>query len=146
MPIRQATPQEAHRLLGEGYRYIDVRTEAEFAGAHPAGALNIPVVIQDPATRRMGVNPDFVRVVEAHFSKDVRLVVGCQAGGRSHHAAELLAQAGYTQVVDMQAGFGGMRDQTGRTLVPGWVECALPVCNECSPGDSYAALRAAAVR
>lgn len=143
MAIQQVTPDEAQKLLSEGYRYIDVRTEGEFASGHPATAVNVPVVFPDPATRQMVVNPDFVRVVEAHFAKDASIVVGCQAGGRSQRAAELLSEAGYTRVVNMQGGFGGARDQTGRTVVAGWHERGLPVCKDCGAENSYAALRAA---
>src|SRR5712692_8114481 len=138
MAIHQATPVEACKLIEQGYRYLDVRTEPEFANGHPATAVNLPVVSPDPATGQMTINPDFLAVAQAHFPKDVRIVVGCQAGGRSQRAAELLAQAGYTNVVNMQGGFGGMRDQMGRTVVAGWSECGLPVCKDCGPENSYA--------
>ena len=141
MPIRQIAPDEAYKLFDEGYRYVDVRTEAEFANGHPATAVNVPVVLPDPETRQMVMNPDFVRVVEAHFPKDARLIVGCQAGGRSQRAAEVLTQAGYSQVLNMQGGFGGARDQSGRTVVAGWNERGLPVCKDCGAENSYAALR-----
>src|SRR5512139_2346555 len=137
MPIRQITPAEAHRLLEAGYRYIDVRTEPEFAAGHPATAVNIPVAFPDPATRQMTVNPDFLRVVEAHFPKDAKIVVGCQSGARSQRAAEVLVQAGYSEVLNMQGGFGGARDQTGRSIATGWSECGLPVCRNCGAEHTY---------
>lgn len=142
MPIQQTTPTDAHRLMEQGHRYIDVRTEEEFAGGHPAGAVNIPVAAPDPATGQMALNPDFLSVVDAHFAKDSRLIVGCQSGMRSERATEMLAQAGYTNVTNMQGGFGGARDQTGRTVVPGWRDCGLPVCADCAPENSYTRLRA----
>lgn len=141
MAIRQVTPDEANKLLAEGYRYIDVRTEAEFANGHPGTAINVPVVLPDSATRQMVMNPDFVRVVEAHFAKDAAIIVGCQAGGRSQRAAEVLTQAGYSRVANMQGGFGGARDQSGRTVVAGWQEQGLPVCKDCGAQNSYAGLR-----
>ncbi len=143
MTILQTTPAEAQQLLSQGYRYLDVRTEPEFAGGHPAGAVNIPVVVPDPNTGQMMMNPDFLAVAQAHFPKDAPLVVGCQAGGRSQRAAELLAQAGYANVVNMHGGFGGARDQTGRTVVAGWRECGLPVCKDCGAENTYAGLRGA---
>jgi rhodanese-related sulfurtransferase len=145
MAIQQTTPDEAYKLIEQGYRYLDVRTEPEFANGHPATAVNIPVASPDPATGQMTMNPNFLSVAEAIFSKDARLIVGCQAGGRSQRAAELLAQAGYTHVFNMQGGFSGMRDQMGRTVVAGWSECGLPVCKDCGPENSYAGLRAAKV-
>ncbi len=141
MAIRQVTPAEAHRLIAAGCRYIDVRTEPEFAAGHPVTAVNIPVACPDPATQQMTMNPDFLRVVEAHFPKDARIVVGCQSGVRSQRAAELLVQAGYSDVVNMEGGFGGARDQTGRIVAPGWSECGLPICNGCGAEHSYAELR-----
>jgi rhodanese-related sulfurtransferase len=141
MAIRQVTPEEAARLLNEGYRYLDVRTEGEFADGHPTSAVNIPVVFPDPATRQMVLNPDFLTVVEAHFPKAASVVVGCLSGGRSQRAAEMLVQAGYSNVVNMQGGFGGARDQSGRTVVAGWHERGLPVCKDCGPENSYAGLR-----
>ena len=146
MSIRQTTPAAAHTLLDQGYRYIDVRTEGEFANGHPVGAVNIPVVLADPVTRQMTLNPEFLTVVEAHFSRDASIIVGCQAGGRSLRAAELLTQAGYTNVANMQGGFSGMRDQTGQTVIPGWAESGLPVSHDCGPESSYAGLRTAALR
>ena len=143
MSIRQTTPREANQLIEQGYRYIDVRTEREFAFGHPATAVNLPVLVPDPATRQMALNPDFLPVVEAHFPKDSKIIVGCQAGGRSQRAAELLEQAGYTIVVNMQGGFAGARDQSGRTVVPGWSECGLPTCRDCGLDNSYAGLRSA---
>uniref|UniRef100_A0A453TAN7 Rhodanese domain-containing protein n=2 Tax=Aegilops tauschii subsp. strangulata TaxID=200361 RepID=A0A453TAN7_AEGTS len=32
----------AYELQLAGHRYLDVRTEGEFAGGHPAGAVNVP--------------------------------------------------------------------------------------------------------
>lgn len=141
MAIRQITPEEAHRLLGSGYRYLDVRTETEFVAGHPAGAVNIPVVFPDPATGQVAPNTEFLSVVQAHFPRDAKIVVGCQSGIRSQRAAELLEQAGYRALVNMQGGFGGARDQAGRTVVPGWSQCGLPICTDCGPENSYAALR-----
>jgi len=141
MAIQQTTPEEAHKLLRQGYRYIDVRTEPEFANGHPVTAVNIPVAISDPHTRQMMMNPEFLSVVETHFQKDAKIILGCQSGGRSQAAAELLFEAGYAQVVNMQGGFGGARDQMGRTVVPGWNDCDLPICTDCSADDTYATLR-----
>jgi len=141
MAVQQITPREAYQLLGRGHRYIDVRTEAEFAAGHPVGAMNIPFAVLDPHTRQMAANPDFLRVVEAHFPKSAPIIVGCQSGGRSQQAAELLNQVGYTVVANMQGGFGGARDAAGREVAAGWRDNSLPMCSACGPHDAYAALR-----
>jgi rhodanese-related sulfurtransferase len=143
MAIKEITPQEAHDILQResGAVYIDVRTVREFEAGHPAGAVNIPFALPDPG-RGMVVNPDFVKVVESHYPKDKKIVVGCQAGPRSHAAAGLLQQAGYRDVSNMVGGFGGMRDPMGRVVAPGWSSLSLPVSNDNAAGVSYESLSA----
>src|SRR2546428_11024660 len=127
MDIPQTTPPEAHATLvaNPAAVYLDVRPEAEFEAGHPAGARNVPVVFFDPGARQPLPNPEFVATVTRHLASTTPLVVGCQSGGRSQHACELLVQAGYTDVVNVHGGFGGARDQTGRA-VPGWAAAGLP--------------------
>jgi rhodanese-related sulfurtransferase len=146
MAIKQITPPEAHEILDKDQTviYLDVRTEPEFAAGHPQGGINIPVILFDPATQQPMPNADFLPVVETNIPKDAKVIVGCQVGGRSQRAAEILAQAGYTDVANMQGGFGGARDQTGRTVVPGWQESGLPVSADNGEGVGYASLAAKA--
>lgn len=143
MATKEITPQEAHDLLQKepDCVYIDVRTVREFSAGHPQGAVNIPVAFPDPA-QGMVMNQDFVRVVEAHFPKDKKILVGCQAGPRSDAAARLLQEAGYQDVSSMQGGFGGMRDPFGRVIAPGWSSLGLPVSQENGEGVSYESLAA----
>lgn len=143
MAVKEITPEQAHDLLAAhpDAVYIDVRTEREFANGHPAGAVNIPVAFPDPA-RGMMMNPDFVKVVEANFSRDRKIIVGCQAGPRSNAAAGFLQQAGFSEVSNMVGGFGGMRDPMGRLIAPGWADSGLPVSNDNGEGVSYASLSA----
>jgi rhodanese-related sulfurtransferase len=143
MAIKEITPQQAHDLLtaNPDVVYIDVRTEREFTNGHPAGAVNIPVAFPDPA-RGMMMNSDFVEVVEAHFGRDKTILVGCQAGPRSNAAAGLLQQAGFQDVANVIGGFGGMRDQMGNVIAPGWAASGLPVSQDNGDGVSYASLAA----
>jgi len=143
--VKEITPQEAHDILKADAKvvYIDVRTEQEFANGHPQGAVNIPVAFPDPA-RGMVMNPDFVKVVESHFPKEKKIIVGCQAGPRSNAAAGLLQQAGYQDVANMVGGFGGMRDPSGNVVAPGWAASGLPVSNDNGEGVSYQSLAAKA--
>ena len=142
MPIKEITPQQAHDVLtaDTSVVYIDVRTEREFANGHPAGAMNIPVAFPDPV-RGMVMNADFVKIVEANFPHDKKIIVGCQAGPRSNAAAGLLQQAGYQDISNMLGGFGGMRDPTGAVIAPGWSASGLPVSQENSEGVSYESLK-----
>jgi len=145
MAVKEITPQQAHDLLAahSDVVYIDVRTDREFANGHPQGAVNIPVAFPDPA-RGMVVNENFVRVVEANFPHDKKIVVGCQAGPRSNAAAGLLQQAGFQDVSNMIGGFGGMRDPMGTVVAPGWASSGLPVSQDNGEGVSYESLSAKA--
>jgi rhodanese-related sulfurtransferase len=128
MEIRQATPAEAHAILGRDAGALPRRPHrGGVRGGHPAGARNVPVVFFDPATRQPRPNPDFVATVERQVPRDTKLLVGCQSGGRSQRACEILAQAGYADLTNVQGGFGGARDASGRIAVPGWRDEGLPV-------------------
>jgi rhodanese-related sulfurtransferase len=119
MPKR-VSPQEAKQLIDQGWAYVDVRNEDEFAAGHPEGAYNVPVGDILPAA------------VEKLFGdKSTRVVVGCLAGGRSLRAATMLEQAGWTNIVDQRAGFGGTAEEKG------WRDAGLPVATRPEPGRSW---------
>ena len=143
MTIKQISVPEAHDILQKAPDsvYIDVRTVREFIAGHPAGGVNIPVVFPNPAQGMM-LNEDFVKVVESHFPKEKKLIVGCQAGPRADVAARVLGEAGYQDVSIMQGGFGGMRDPSGRVIAEGWAGLGYPVSQENGDGVSYESLAA----
>ena len=128
MAITQTTPPEAYDILraDPDAVYLDVRTAEEFAAGHPVGARNVPVVFFRPGSPP-APNPDFVASVDRLVPRQTKLLVGCEAGGRSQRACELLQQAGFTDLINVHGGFGGARDQTGRVVVPGWRDAGLPV-------------------
>ncbi len=132
--IKPVTPEEAAELLSQGHLYVDVRSEPEFEAGHPEGALNVPLLNAGPVG--LVPNPDFLTVMQSAFGKDEPLVLGCKAGGRSKRAAEMLAQAGFSQLSDQVAGFDAGKDAFGRA-VPGWGRTALPVGKGKPAGQSY---------
>jgi rhodanese-related sulfurtransferase len=125
------SPQEASAKLAEGWTYVDVRTTQEFEAGHPPGAVNVPIMHAGPGG--MVPNPDFARVMEAAFTRDAKIVVGCKAGGRSLRAAQLLLGAGFTSVLDQRAGWDGARNPFGQIAEPGWSRVGLPT-EEGQPG------------
>jgi len=129
MSVKQITPEQAKQILDDDGNavYIDVRTEQEYRNGHVPKSINIPVVWPDPATRQMKPNPDFVSAVSAQFAKDKKIIVACQAGGRSQFAGDLLTREGFEDVSNMQGGFGGARDPMGRVIQPGWSQLGFPV-------------------
>jgi len=129
MSVKQTNPLDTNDVLqkDKNAAYVDVRTAQEFQAGHVPGAANIPVMIPDPGTGRMTPNAKFVQAIEAAYPRDKKLILGCQMGGRSQYAADLLDKAGYTDVSNMQGGFGGAKDPVGRIVAPGWLQSNLPV-------------------
>jgi rhodanese-related sulfurtransferase len=142
MAIKRISVQDAHDMLEKEPErvYIDVRTVREFTAGHPAKAVNIPVAFPNPGG--MMLNEDFVKVVERTFPKDKKILVGCQAGPRADAAARLLEEAGYQDVSSVQGGFGGMRDQSGQIVAPGWASLGFAVSQDNGEGVSYESLAA----
>ena len=132
MSVQRIDPEEARALLdsGDGYTYIDVRTEEEYSGGHVPSAVNIPILRRRPDGSGMAPNPDFLAQVEEKFPTDAKLIVGCQRGGRSLKACELLIQSAYTNVVDMRGGYDGELDPAGNLTFPGWARRGLPTSAE----------------
>ena len=139
--ITRVSPADAKQKMDEGYVYVDVRSEPEYAAGHPAGAHNVPLMHAGPGG--MKPNPDFVEVMVAVYAKDQKLVLGCRSGQRSMRAAEVLVAAGFTGIIEQRAGFDGPRDPFGALIEPGWSPAGLPVSTS-TPGGSYAELRAKA--
>lgn len=143
MSVKQVDVRQARELQSnEGYTYVDVRSTPEYDQGHPAGAHNVPLLHLDPATRQMVPNSDFLAVMQASHAPDAKLLIGCQMGGRSARAADILAAAGYTDVSNVVGGFGGARNRmTGEVMNEGWADAGLPVEASATPGGSYAELR-----
>ncbi len=144
MAIKQQVPPEAYETLKQNpdALYLDVRTEGEFAAGHPAGAINIPVMVAK-GSGADAVESRLCRSRREGIPKDKKLVVGCMAGGRSQRACEMLEEAGFTDLTNVVGGFGGQRDASGKVVVAGWKEAGLPVTTDL--GDAaYAAQKAKA--
>jgi rhodanese-related sulfurtransferase len=136
--VRSVTPEEAAALLAAGYVYVDVRSEPEFKAGHVPGALNVPISHQGP--RGLTPNPEFLSVMQQAFAVEEKLVLGCKSGVRSKRAAEQLAQVGFSELVEMSAGWDGSRDAFGR-VTPGWSRQGLPVEQGKEAGQGYAAVK-----
>ena len=141
--MKSITPQQAKELLDEGYVYLDVRSIEEFEQGHPQGAFNVPIALAHPMFG-MQPNQDFLKVAEANFPKDTKIICGCKTGGRSYRAAEVLEQAGYTTVINMDGGFHGRVDARGAVAQTGWAQENLPVSSEREGETSYTSLSAKA--
>ena len=142
MSYEELEPREAHARLSseEGALYVDVRSVPEFEESHPEGALNLPLFHLGPGG--MQPNPEFLDVAEAVLPKDRLLVVGCKSGGRSARVCMLLAQRGFTKLVNVAGGLhGSHHPATGQLLVLGWEACELPVSQAPAEGATWEELR-----
>ena len=146
MSVKRISPEEAKQVLDDDrdYMYLDVRTVQEFDAGHVPGAKNIPLM--EPVMGRMQMNPDFVDMVEANFGREAKFIVGCQKGGRSLKAAEMLQNAGFKNILEMRGGFGGETDETGHLTFPGWAPRGLPVSHDSAPEDRYERLSKAGAK
>lgn len=142
--IRRVSPSEAKSLLDLGYFYVDVRSVEEFHDLHPQGSLNVPLAApsgphtapppsQGPNSAggdaRDPAGEAFVSTMGRLFAPDAKIVVGCATGVRSLRAAQLLAGAGFAEVVDQRAGMDGARGPFGNLVEPGWAAGGLPVAS-----------------
>ena len=145
------SPEAAWDAMGTGAAiYIDVRTSGEFASGHPEGAYHVPLMDTDPQTGAPGFNQGFVAEIQALVANleeskpesPPLIVIGCQMGGRSRQACELLATQGVAHLADCSAGWGGQRDGYGRPMVAGWSTLGLPSSSAPADGHSWVDIKA----
>jgi rhodanese-related sulfurtransferase len=117
-------PAEAHQLMREGARLVDVRTrpELQYVGSIP-GALAVEWQTY-PGGKP---NPDFIGQLEAATKKDEPVMFICRSGARSHSAADAAMKAGWRETYNVLEGFEGDKDAAGhRNAVGGWRKAGLP--------------------
>ncbi|MBE0636442.1 DUF1573 domain-containing protein [Candidatus Bipolaricaulota bacterium] len=97
-PDEDVNPEYAELELADLLRYfyvlIDVRTPEEHDAGHLLGSINVPL-------------SEFEQNLDAWmplFPTDVPLILYCKGGFRSAIAAEILFEAGFTNVVDLLGG------------------------------------------
>ena len=131
MPIKSLDPKSAHQLMQQspGHVFLDVRTVEEFEAGHPAGSVNVPIAMRDPSGG-MAPNPDFIAAVQKRVPKETRVFASCLGGVRSLNALRALESSGYSDLVNVDSGWGGKRDPSGRIVAPGWKDAGLPVASE----------------
>ncbi len=120
------TPQEAHTLMQHNAKalLVDVRTRAEWdwVGRVPH-AVEVEIM-QYPGNRP---NPAFIEDLAKQVPKDAIVMFLCRSGARSHNAAGLATQAGFTNCYNVLEGFEGDRNAEGhRNQVSGWRATSLP--------------------
>lgn len=119
------TPAEAHELskLAPGARIVDVRTAAEWQWVG-----EVPDAIEIEWNMSNGQrNPDFLVQLKHQVDPEALVMFLCRSGGRSHAAAAVAAEAGYSNAHNILEGFEGDVDANGhRNTVGGWRKAGLP--------------------
>lgn len=117
-------PAEAHSLMQQGAKLVDVRTDAElqYVGSIPGSeAIEWNTY---PAGER---NPDFLKRLAATVGKHEPVMFLCRSGVRSHHAAIAATEAGWAEAYNILEGFEGDKDAGGhRNVAGGWKVARLP--------------------
>lgn len=103
--IKQVSVEEAKQVVdGKDAQLIDVRTEAEYAGGHAPKAANFPL-------------DDLPKHLEK-LDKNKPVYIICQTGRRSQKGAEILRQAGFREIYNIQGGTSA------------WIQAGFPVIGE----------------
>ena len=123
----ELTPQEAFAALQQGAAVlVDVRSRAEL---ELVGRVPNANHIEWAFYPGMVANADFAAQLQAQVDKSQAIVFMCRTGGRSHNAAVVAEELGYT-AYNMLEGFEGEANaQQQRTLINGWKHAGLPWSN-----------------
>ena len=117
-------PAEAHALMQQGAKLVDVRTKAElqYVGSVP-GSEAIEWNTYPEGTR----NPIFLKQLEDAVGKETPVMFLCRSGVRSHYAAIIATEAGWKAAFIVLEGFEGDKDAEGhRGKLGGWRKASLP--------------------
>lgn len=141
---RYLTSKEAYDVLkseGSDILFLDVRTRAELSvvGMPTEADANVPFMLMaEPMTWNdewggfeMTSNPDFLNTVkqrleEKGLNQNDRVFLMCRSGGRSAAAADVLTEAGFSQVYSIVDGFEGDMAKNGERSLNGWKNSKLP--------------------
>lgn len=123
------TPREAFDVLQANPQVllVDVRTQAELelVGRIP-NALNIEWAFYPGMVK----NQDFAKQVAEKVDKNLIVIFMCRTGGRSHNAATVAQQLGFSHAYNMLEGFEGEANELKqRTIINGWKHAGLPWTN-----------------
>ena|SRR3989344_2186377 len=124
------TPKEAHEVLQmtTNAKLVDVRSRAEL---ELVGRVSQADHIEWAFYPGMVANQDFPAQLEMQLDKESIVIFMCRTGGRSHNAATLAAQLGFTEAYNMLEGFEGEAtpDTKQRCKINGWKVADLPWTN-----------------
>lgn len=121
------TPTEAAEIFSKlpEAMLVDVRSKAEL---ELVGRIPKATHIEWAFYPGMVANPDFASHLSMQVDRERLVMFICRTGGRSHNAAVLAAQLGYTEAYNVLEGFEGETDSATRQRgnINGWRASGLP--------------------
>ena len=98
--VQDVTPVDAQKLLADNkeVRVLDVRTPAEYAEGHIAGAVNVDFKAAD-----------FADKVDK-LDKNTAYIVHCRSGKRSSGSLAILKDKGFGSIYHLNKGFNAWKD------------------------------------
>ena len=104
--VEELTPEEAQRLLEapdqEGWHFVDVREESEFAAGHVPGARLVPRGFLE-----VKADLDHPKRDAWLGDRDRKLLLYCGGGHRSVLATRTLQEMGFSRVASLREGWAG---------------------------------------
>ena len=125
----ELSPQEAFAILQQDSNavLVDVRSQAEL---DLVGRVPIALHIEWAFYPGMIANADFATQLQSQINQNQTIIFMCRTGGRSHNAALVAQQLGFSQAYNMLEGFEGEANALKqRTLINGWKHANLPWTN-----------------
>lgn len=122
----ELSPREGFELLEHDPStvIVDVRSRAEL---ELVGYVPTATHIEWAFYPGMVPNPAFAEQLQSAVDKNLTVIFMCRTGGRSHHAAVVAQQLGYTKAFNMLEGFEGEANSFNqRTQINGWKHAGLP--------------------
>jgi rhodanese-related sulfurtransferase len=123
------TPKEAHEVwqLAPGAKLVDVRTRAEWVWV---GRIPGAVEIEWQNWPEGQANPNFITQLRQQVDREAVVLFLCRSGARSHQAAALASESGWSSCYNVLEGFEGDKDAHGqRSKLGGWRHAGLPWTN-----------------
>ncbi len=120
------TPKEAWEIWqnAPGATLVDVRTRAEWDWV---GRIPNAVEIEWQGYPGGQPNPDFLNQLKRQVDPESVVMFICRSGVRSHNAASLATEAGFSSCYNVLEGFEGNVDASGqRGKLGGWRFAGLP--------------------
>jgi len=128
--IKEVEVNEVPKLMGDGYRVLDVREPAEYLSGAINNALHVPRGMLEAAADRNydGAIPDL------RDYRDGKWLVVCRSGARAAMACDVLQQMGYSDVTNVFGGMMAWKEANMPLISPSDEESLVQLKTPCTPG------------